>query len=81
MLLLLCSEAFNANAVIKFVVLYSMPIKLLYGRVKMLLNMQGNDPSCLREFLLPILCRNSPSGNAGLQVIVHLVHSFPQLIY
>ncbi|XP_058095941.1 probable plastid-lipid-associated protein 14, chloroplastic isoform X2 [Magnolia sinica] len=31
--------------------------------------MKGNDPSCLREFLLPILCRNSPSGNAGLQIL------------
>lgn len=29
---------------------------------------QGNDPSCLREFLLQILHRNSSSGNAGLQV-------------
>eukprot|EP00268_Persea_americana_P026448 TRINITY_DN2588_c0_g1_i2.p1 TRINITY_DN2588_c0_g1~~TRINITY_DN2588_c0_g1_i2.p1 ORF type:complete len:423 (-),score=74.59 TRINITY_DN2588_c0_g1_i2:270-1352(-) len=30
---------------------------------------KGNDPSCLREFLLPILCRNSPSGNVGLQIL------------
>ncbi|CAA7408660.1 unnamed protein product [Spirodela intermedia] len=30
---------------------------------------KGNDPSCLREHLLPILCRNSPSGNAGLQML------------
>ncbi|PAN29387.1 hypothetical protein PAHAL_5G222700 [Panicum hallii] len=29
---------------------------------------KGNDPSCLREFLLPILCQNSPSGNIGLQL-------------
>ncbi|GAB2265086.1 Probable plastid-lipid-associated protein 14, chloroplastic [Dionaea muscipula] len=29
---------------------------------------KGNDPSCLREFLLPILSANSPSGNAGLQI-------------
>lgn len=29
---------------------------------------QGNDPSCLREFLLQFLSRNSPSGNPGLQV-------------
>ncbi|KAI3888459.1 hypothetical protein MKX03_015089 [Papaver bracteatum] len=28
-----------------------------------------NQPSCLREFLLPILCKNSPSGNAGLQLL------------
>ncbi|KAA3459927.1 putative plastid-lipid-associated protein 14, chloroplastic [Gossypium australe] len=28
----------------------------------------GNDPSCLREFLLPILTRNSATGNIGLQV-------------
>ncbi|WOL03169.1 putative plastid-lipid-associated protein 14, chloroplastic [Canna indica] len=31
--------------------------------------MKGNDPSCLREFLLPLLCRDSPSGNAGLQMM------------
>uniref|UniRef100_A0A0E0C5I2 Protein kinase domain-containing protein n=1 Tax=Oryza meridionalis TaxID=40149 RepID=A0A0E0C5I2_9ORYZ len=30
---------------------------------------QGDDPACLREFLLPILCRNSPSGNIGLQML------------
>lgn len=30
---------------------------------------KGNDPSCLREFLLPILCVNAPSGNAGLQIL------------
>ncbi|WVZ69428.1 hypothetical protein U9M48_018216 [Paspalum notatum var. saurae] len=28
---------------------------------------KGNDPSCLREFLLPTLSQNSPSGNIGLQ--------------
>jgi hypothetical protein len=31
--------------------------------------LQGDDPACLREFLLPILCRNSPSGNIGLQML------------
>ncbi|XVE64379.1 hypothetical protein DITRI_Ditri07aG0096400 [Diplodiscus trichospermus] len=31
--------------------------------------MKGNDPSCLREFLLPILTRNSPTGNIGLQIL------------
>ncbi|KAK2654235.1 hypothetical protein Ddye_014091 [Dipteronia dyeriana] len=30
---------------------------------------KGNDPSCLREFLLPVLSRNSPSGNAGFQIL------------
>uniref|UniRef100_A0A0E0C5H8 Protein kinase domain-containing protein n=1 Tax=Oryza meridionalis TaxID=40149 RepID=A0A0E0C5H8_9ORYZ len=30
---------------------------------------KGDDPACLREFLLPILCRNSPSGNIGLQML------------
>ncbi|XP_034596880.1 probable plastid-lipid-associated protein 14, chloroplastic isoform X1 [Setaria viridis] len=30
---------------------------------------KGNDPYCLREFLLPILCQNSPSGNIGLQIL------------
>ncbi|KAK0597130.1 hypothetical protein LWI29_022068 [Acer saccharum] len=28
---------------------------------------KGNDPTCLREFLLQVLSRNSPSGNAGFQ--------------
>ncbi|GMY07498.1 probable plastid-lipid-associated protein 14, chloroplastic [Fagus crenata] len=31
--------------------------------------MKGNDPSCLREFLLQILSRDSPSGNTGLQIL------------
>ncbi|PPR95929.1 hypothetical protein GOBAR_AA24742 [Gossypium barbadense] len=31
--------------------------------------MKGNDPSCLREFLLPILTRNSATGNIGLQIL------------
>ncbi|XP_011626322.2 probable plastid-lipid-associated protein 14, chloroplastic isoform X1 [Amborella trichopoda] len=30
---------------------------------------KGNDPSCLREFLLPLLSQNSPSGNIGLQML------------
>ncbi|KAM3681982.1 hypothetical protein ACJW31_12G037900 [Castanea mollissima] len=30
---------------------------------------KGNDPSCLREFLLQFLSRNSPSGNSGLQIL------------
>ncbi|CAK7324158.1 unnamed protein product [Dovyalis caffra] len=30
---------------------------------------KGNDPSCLREFLLQVLSRNSPSGNVGLQIL------------
>lgn len=30
---------------------------------------KGNDPSCLREFLLQSLNRNSSSGNAGLQIL------------
>ncbi|GAB2223554.1 hypothetical protein Droror1_Dr00017695 [Drosera rotundifolia] len=31
--------------------------------------MKGNDPSCLREFLLPMLNKNSPSGNTGMQIL------------
>ncbi|KAK1267894.1 hypothetical protein QJS04_geneDACA008194 [Acorus gramineus] len=30
---------------------------------------KGSYPSCVREFLLPILSSNSPSGNAGLQIL------------
>ncbi|GAV66207.1 Pkinase domain-containing protein/PAP_fibrillin domain-containing protein [Cephalotus follicularis] len=30
---------------------------------------KGNDPACLREFLLQILNKNSSSGNAGLQIL------------
>ncbi|MBA0657302.1 hypothetical protein Goklo_009596, partial [Gossypium klotzschianum] len=33
------------------------------------LDFKGNDPSCLREFLLPILTRNSATGNIGLQIL------------
>ncbi|GKV25627.1 hypothetical protein SLEP1_g35030 [Rubroshorea leprosula] len=30
---------------------------------------KGNDPSCLREFLLQIMNKNSPSGNLGFQIL------------
>ncbi|OWM79635.1 hypothetical protein CDL15_Pgr023047 [Punica granatum] len=30
---------------------------------------KGNDPSCLREYLLQILSRNSPSGSCGFQIL------------
>lgn len=30
---------------------------------------KGNDPSCLREFLLPTIYRNSSSGSTGLQIL------------
>ncbi|OMO88395.1 hypothetical protein CCACVL1_08415 [Corchorus capsularis] len=41
---------------------------LIFARFKSFL-MKGNDASCLREFLLPILTRNSPTGNVGLQIL------------
>ncbi|KAJ0042279.1 hypothetical protein Pint_17713 [Pistacia integerrima] len=41
---------------------------LIFTKFKSFLT-QGNDPSCLREFLLQVLNRNSPSGNAGLQIL------------
>ncbi|XWS61312.1 hypothetical protein CRYUN_Cryun07bG0115400 [Craigia yunnanensis] len=41
---------------------------LIFVKFKSFL-MKGNDPSCLREFLLPILTRNSPTGNVGLQIL------------
>ncbi|EOY23515.1 OBP3-responsive gene 1 isoform 1 [Theobroma cacao] len=41
---------------------------LIFAKLKSFL-MKGNDPSCLREFLLPILTRNSPNGNVGLQML------------
>ncbi|KAF5185570.1 Obp3-responsive protein [Thalictrum thalictroides] len=41
---------------------------LIFTKFKMFLT-KGHDPSCLREFLLPILCANNPSGNAGLQIL------------
>lgn len=41
---------------------------LIFMKFKSFL-MKGNDPSCLREFLLQILCSNSPSGNVGLQIL------------
>lgn len=39
-----------------------------FTKFKSFLN-KGNDSSCLREFLLPILCQDSPSGNTGLQML------------
>ncbi|KAJ8771581.1 hypothetical protein K2173_026758 [Erythroxylum novogranatense] len=41
---------------------------VIFMRFKSFLN-KGNDPSCLREFLLSILSRNSPQGNIGLQML------------
>ncbi|XWS50370.1 hypothetical protein CRYUN_Cryun12cG0082200 [Craigia yunnanensis] len=41
---------------------------VIFAKFKSFL-MKGNDPSCLREFLLPILTRNSPTGNVGLQIL------------
>ncbi|CAO2838644.1 unnamed protein product [Amaranthus hypochondriacus] len=41
---------------------------LIFAEFKSFLT-KGNDPSCLREFMLPILCKNSPSGNIGLQIL------------
>ncbi|XP_043716404.1 probable plastid-lipid-associated protein 14, chloroplastic [Telopea speciosissima] len=41
---------------------------LIFMKFKSFLT-RGNNPSCLREFLLPILCKSSPSGNAGLQIL------------
>lgn len=39
-----------------------------FTKFKLFLN-KGNDSSCLREFLFPILCQDSPSGNTGLQML------------
>ncbi|EEF48954.1 ATP binding protein, putative [Ricinus communis] len=41
---------------------------LIFTRFKSFL-MKGNDPCCLREFLLQILSRNCPSGSAGFQML------------
>ncbi|XP_042485988.1 probable plastid-lipid-associated protein 14, chloroplastic isoform X2 [Macadamia integrifolia] len=41
---------------------------LIFMKFKSFLT-KGNNPSCLREFLLPILCKGFPSGNAGLQIL------------
>nr|DAD19196.1 TPA_asm: hypothetical protein HUJ06_020659 [Nelumbo nucifera] len=41
---------------------------LIFMKFKSFLN-KGNNPACLREFLLPILCNNFPSGNPGLQIL------------
>ncbi|KAL5744811.1 hypothetical protein ACOSQ2_027927 [Xanthoceras sorbifolium] len=41
---------------------------LIFMKFKSFLT-KGNDPSCLREFLLQVLNGNSPSGNAGLQIL------------
>ncbi|XP_019104056.2 probable plastid-lipid-associated protein 14, chloroplastic isoform X2 [Beta vulgaris subsp. vulgaris] len=41
---------------------------LIFAEFKSFLT-KGNDPSCLREFMLPILCKNTLSGNIGLQIL------------
>ncbi|XP_030501221.2 probable plastid-lipid-associated protein 14, chloroplastic [Cannabis sativa] len=41
---------------------------LVFTKFKSFLT-KGNDPSCLREFLLQLLNRNSSFGNAGLQML------------
>ncbi|CAK9151618.1 unnamed protein product [Ilex paraguariensis] len=41
---------------------------MIFAKFKAFLTM-GNNPSCLREFLLKILIRNSSSGNFGLQIL------------
>ncbi|KAL3026180.1 hypothetical protein AAZX31_04G217300 [Glycine max] len=41
---------------------------LIFAKFKSFLT-KGYDPSCLREFILEILGRSSPYGNAGLQIL------------
>ncbi|RZC07218.1 putative plastid-lipid-associated protein 14, chloroplastic isoform C [Glycine soja] len=41
---------------------------LVFAKFKLFLK-KGYDPSCLREFMLEILGRSSPYGNAGLQIL------------
>ncbi|KAL5719186.1 putative plastid-lipid-associated protein 14 [Ranunculus cassubicifolius] len=41
---------------------------LIFRKFKTFLT-KGNDPSCLREFLLPILSAKAPSENVGLQIL------------
>ncbi|KAL9409885.1 hypothetical protein AB3S75_048165 [Citrus x aurantiifolia] len=41
---------------------------LIFTKFKSFLT-KGNDPSCLREFLLQVLNRNSSSGNTGFQIL------------
>ncbi|XP_052620367.1 probable plastid-lipid-associated protein 14, chloroplastic isoform X1 [Lactuca sativa] len=41
---------------------------VIFTKFKAFLN-KGNDPSCLREFLLPTLNMNSSHGNIGLQML------------
>ncbi|GAA0162705.1 non-receptor serine/threonine protein kinase [Lithospermum erythrorhizon] len=41
---------------------------LVFGEFKSFLT-EGNHPSCLREFMLPTLSKNSTSGNIGLQIL------------
>ncbi|XP_057462644.1 probable plastid-lipid-associated protein 14, chloroplastic isoform X1 [Actinidia eriantha] len=49
-------------------VLQELMEPLIFTKFKSFLT-KGNDPSCLREFLLQTLRRNSSSGNAGLQIL------------
>ncbi|GFS32196.1 OBP3-responsive protein 1 [Actinidia rufa] len=49
-------------------VLQELMEPLIFTKFKSFLT-KGNDPSCLREFLLQTLRRNSSSGNVGLQIL------------
>ncbi|WCJ36832.1 OBP3-responsive gene 1 [Euphorbia peplus] len=49
-------------------VLQDLMDPFIFTRFKSFLK-EGNDPSCLREFLLQILNRNSPSSCAGIQIL------------
>ncbi|XP_065868007.1 probable plastid-lipid-associated protein 14, chloroplastic [Euphorbia lathyris] len=49
-------------------VLQELMDPLIFTRFKSFLK-EGNDPSCLREFMLQILNRNSPSSCIGLQIL------------
>ncbi|KAM7499763.1 hypothetical protein LguiA_024177 [Lonicera macranthoides] len=49
-------------------VLQELMDPLIFSKFKAFLT-EGNDSSCLREFLLRTLNKNSTSGNAGLQIL------------
>lgn len=49
-------------------VLHELLDPVIFTKFKSFLT-KGNDPSCLREFLLQTFSRSSSSGNAGLQIL------------
>ena len=56
--------------VIVFINWYFMSLSCIFEILEIWI--QENNPSCLREFLLPTIYKKSPAGSIGVQVYIHL---------